>query len=120
MELNQEDFLDKYNLSINDFEKYDINWNVLNDIYLDFVETKDRLEDSANLVAGMLRKQDKVHTVRTRIKDPEHLIAKLIRKTPDRQEKHGRDFQFTVDNYKMEITDLIGVRVIHIFKEDWI
>ena len=28
-------------------------------------------------------------------------------------------FKFTVDNYKNEITDLLGIRVIHIFKEDW-
>ena len=26
---------------------------------------------------------------------------------------------FTVENYKDEITDLVGIRVIHIFKEDW-
>ena len=26
---------------------------------------------------------------------------------------------FTIENYKDEITDLVGIRVIHIFKEDW-
>lgn len=61
-----------------------------------------------------------MHTVRTRIKDSEHLIAKLIRKVPERKEKYNNDFQFTIENYKNEITDLIGVRVIHIFKEDWL
>ncbi|PKC51147.1 hypothetical protein RhiirA1_484419, partial [Rhizophagus irregularis] len=33
---------------------------------------------------------------------------------------YGQEFEFTVENYKKEITDLIGVRVIHIFKEDWL
>jgi ppGpp synthetase/RelA/SpoT-type nucleotidyltranferase len=53
------------------------------------------------------------------VKDPEHLIVKIIRKTSDRKIKYGEDFQFNVDNYKEEVSDLIGVRAIHIFKEDW-
>ena len=60
-----------------------------------------------------------MHSVKTRIKDMRHLMEKLIRKTPNRREKYGEDFKFTVDNYKDEITDLLGIRVIHIFKEDW-
>jgi len=60
-----------------------------------------------------------VHTVKSRIKDPDRLIEKIIRKTRDRKLKYGKDFQFTLDNYKNEINDLIGIRVIHIFKEQW-
>lgn len=89
-------------------------------IYNDFVNIQGNLEDYSEMIAKQLRKQDKVHTVRSRIKDPEHLIAKLIRKTPVRKENKGEDFEFTVENYKEEITDLVGLRVIHIFKEDWI
>ena len=84
------------------------------------MKSKEKLEVYADLIAGLLRRQEKVHTVRTRVKDPEHLIAKLIRKTPERRVKYTDDFEFTVENYKKEITDLIGVRVIHIFKEDWL
>ena len=60
-----------------------------------------------------------VHTVKSRIKEPDRLIEKIIRKTEDRRLKYGDDFQFTVDNYKNEINDLIGIRVIHIFKDQW-
>ncbi len=49
----------------------------------------------------------------------DRLIEKIIRKTEDRKLKYGEDFQFTLDNYKNEINDLIGIRVIHIFKEQW-
>ncbi|WP_337982335.1 RelA/SpoT domain-containing protein [Lysinibacillus sp. C5.1] len=120
MEISKELFLEKYNFESDVLEKNNISWGNLEEIYSDFVNTKEKLEVYADLIAGLLRKQEKVHTVRTRIKDPEHLIAKLIRKTPERREKFTEDFQFTTSNYKEEITDLIGVRVIHIFKEDWL
>ncbi|WP_407705155.1 nucleotidyltransferase family protein [Terribacillus saccharophilus] len=68
-----------------------------------------------------MRDFPKVHTVRSRVKDPKHLIAKLIRKTPERrQAKNHNEFHFTLENYMNEITDLVGVRAIHIFKEDHI
>ena len=60
-----------------------------------------------------------MHSVKSRVKDPERLIEKVIRKTGDRREKYGDNFEFTVDNYKNEINDLIGIRVIHIFKDQW-
>ena len=120
MNISKELFLEKYNFEYDVLEKYNISWETLTEIYLDFVNAKEKLEEYANLIAGLLRKQEKVHTVRTRIKDPEHLIAKLIRKTPERRDKYTQDFEFTTENYKEEITDLIGVRVIHIFKEDWL
>ncbi|STX10796.1 GTP pyrophosphokinase ywaC [Kurthia zopfii] len=110
----------KYSFESNVLEKNNINWETLIDIYNDFESYKETLEEYANLISGLLRKQDKVHTVRTRIKDSEHLIAKLIRKTLGRKNEYGNEFQFTVENYRNEITDLIGVRVIHIFKEDWL
>ncbi|MGK0469115.1 RelA/SpoT domain-containing protein, partial [Clostridium sp.] len=44
---------------------------------------------------------------------------KIIRKTTGRKEKYGPEFKFSMENYKEEINDLIGVRAIHIFKEDW-
>ena len=71
------------------------------------------------LIANILRGHKKVHSVKTRVKDELHLIEKVIRKTEDRRKKYGKEFKFTVENYKEEITDLVGIRVIHIFKDDW-
>lgn len=56
----------------------------------------------------------RVHSVRYRIKNPEHLIEKIIRK---RIENNERIIDFK--NYKDEITDLIGVRVLHLFKSEY-
>jgi ppGpp synthetase/RelA/SpoT-type nucleotidyltranferase len=119
MALVKEDFLDKYHLSEDDLSRYGMDWDVLNSIYLDFEEHKNRYETQADFIANILRTHDKIHSVKTRVKDPEHLIEKIIRKTPEKMEKAGRSFRFTVENYTEEVTDLIGVRAIHIFKEDW-
>ncbi|MFE4243859.1 RelA/SpoT domain-containing protein [Peribacillus butanolivorans] len=119
MDIERDVFINKYNLDVKMIEEFQIDWGKLDEIYYDFIDRREQLDVYSNLLAELLRKQPKVHTVRSRIKDPEHLIAKLIRKTPERKKSKGEDFEFTIENYRTEITDLIGVRVIHIFKEDW-
>lgn len=119
MKLIKEEFLNNYRISEDYLIKNNLNWDTLNAIYLDFNKYRHRYETQAEYIADTLRSHDKIHFVKSRVKDPDHLIAKVIRKTPDRKKKHGEDFQFSVDNYKEEITDLIGIRAIHIFKEDW-
>lgn len=119
MKLTKESFLDSYRISENELIENNINWDILCDIYADFNKYRHRYEAQADYIADTLRAHDKIHSVKSRVKDPEHLIFKVIRKTPDRKKKYGEDFQFNVSNYKEEVTDLIGVRAIHIFKEDW-
>jgi ppGpp synthetase/RelA/SpoT-type nucleotidyltranferase len=119
MNLIKEDFLRNYRISEDDLIKNEIDWNILNDIYLDFNQYRHRYETQADYIADTLRAHGKIHSVKSRIKDPEHLIVKIIRKTSDRKAKYGEDFQFNIYNYKEEVTDLIGIRAIHIFKEDW-
>lgn len=117
--ISKKQFLDTYNINESELKEFNIDWQDLKAIHDDFLECRKSYETQADLIANILRGQPKVHSVKTRIKDMRHLIEKLIRKTPNRREKYGEDFKFTVDNYKYEITDLLGIRVIHIFKEDW-
>ena len=117
--INKEQFFKIYNIDEEDLKKENINWEDLKAIHDDFIDCKKSYETQADLIANILRAQPKVHSVKTRVKDERHLIEKIIRKTPERREKYGQDFNFTADNYKDEITDLLGIRVIHIFKEDW-
>lgn len=119
MELTREDFLNEYHISEDTIVENQIDWNVLNDIYADFNRYKNSYESQADFIANTLRTHKKIHSVKSRVKEPERLIEKIIRKTASRKEKYGKDFQFSVENYKEQITDLIGVRAIHIFKEDW-
>lgn len=114
-----EEFLSKYPYVKGDIEKNNIDNDDLKLIYKDYVEYKNSYENQANFIANILRAQPMIHSVKSRIKEPERLIEKIIRKTEDRKEKYNGDFQFTIDNYKNEINDLIGIRVIHIFKDQW-
>ena len=117
--INKEQFLKIYNIDEEELKKENINWEDLKAIHDDFIDCRKSYETQADLVANILRAHPKVHSVKTRIKDSRHLIEKVIRKTPERRAKYGQDYNFTVENYKDEITDLLGIRVIHIFKEDW-
>ena len=117
--ISKKQFLDTYKVNESELEELNIDWQDLKAIHDDFIECKKSYETQADLIANILRGQPKLHSVKTRIKDMRHLIEKVIRKTPDRRKKYGEDFKFTAENYKNEITDLLGIRVIHIFKEDW-
>lgn len=119
MKLNKEAFLEKYHLSEDKLSENRIEWDELNQIYEDFFSYQYSYESQAGFIADTLRTCKKIHSVKSRVKDPERLIEKIIRKTSDRRKKYGENFRFSVENYKDEINDLIGVRAIHIFKEDW-
>lgn len=119
MKISREQFLMKYHLTENEIKDSDIDWDVLDNMYSDYNIYKNIYETQADFIASTLRTHKKIHSVKSRVKEPEHVIEKIIRKTPDRKKKYGENFQFTVENYKEQITDLIGVRAIHIFKEEW-
>ena len=55
-----------------------------------------------------------MYSVRRRVKKPEHLIEKIIRKG-SKYVARG----ISVETYKDIVTDLIGIRVLHLFKDDW-
>ena len=114
-----DEFLLKYPHVEQIIEEKNIDTEVLKDIYNDFVDYKISYENQAGFIANILRSQPMIHSVKSRIKEPDRLIEKIIRKTEDRRLKYGDDFQFTLNNYKNEINDLIGIRVIHIFKDQW-
>ncbi|MVX62206.1 GTP pyrophosphokinase [Clostridium chromiireducens] len=116
---NIDEFLKKYPYAKEAISKNDININNLKEIYEDYIDYKSSYENQAEFIANILRAKRMVHSVKSRIKDANGLIEKVIRKTEDRRSKYGSDFEFTVNNYKNEINDLIGIRVIHIFKDQW-
>ena len=117
--LYKETYIKKYPYVEEYIERNNIDFKELKKIYDDFIEYRSSYETQADFIANILRSNENVHSVKSRIKNPERLIEKIIRKTEDRKEKNGEDFYFNIDNYKNEITDLIGIRVLHIFKDQW-
>ena len=112
--MEQNDFLKKYNIDEKEFKKTKLVWNDLLEIYLDYIAIIPLLESSAIYIFNNLMKADKVHSVRYRIKDAEHVIEKIIRKKINDPKSN-----ITIKNYQSELTDLIGLRALHLFKEDW-
>lgn len=53
-----------------------------------------------------------IHSIKSRRKDSEHLRDKLQRKI-----KSGRNI--TIDNFRNEVTDLIGVRILYLYQDQF-
>jgi len=113
--ISKTNFLEKYNISDTDFKLTGYNWNDLEKIFKDYDQFNPELEEPTKYILEALHKFDNVHSIRFRIKDSEHLIEKILRRkldTPDSE-------LISVANYKDIITDLIGFRILQLFKEDW-
>ena len=55
-----------------------------------------------------------IHSMRSRLKDPDHLIDKLARKIRACKEE-GVAFDIVPDNLLVKINDLVGVRLLHLY-----
>ncbi|WP_195408288.1 RelA/SpoT domain-containing protein [Bacteroides congonensis] len=112
--LAQNDFLKKFRIDESDFLNTGLKWEELEKIYADHVNNMPFLESQLSILFSIFVKIPNVHSVRYRVKDAEHLIEKIIRKKID---KHERNITF--DTYISEIDDIIGLRVLHLFKDEW-
>ncbi|WP_299705917.1 RelA/SpoT domain-containing protein [uncultured Pontibacter sp.] len=108
------DILNRLGIAEEEWRAQGIATKTLVAIYYDFLQRKSELMDVAELTASVMQQIPQVHAVRYRVKDPLHLLRKVIRKKyeyPDR----------TIDehNYVDWINDLAGVRVLYLYKECW-
>lgn len=87
-------------------------------IYDDFVICQPKFDNARSRILTVLNDelQGKCHSIRARLKDPDHLIGKIIRNVNEKPGKYG---QISVNNYNKIITDLIGVRIIILNRRDW-
>lgn len=123
--ITKEKFLKKYNITENLFLSAEISWDDLCEIYEDFCTNKFEKyekvrEEFVNEYLKDINKDKrdndekvKVHSYLSRVKDPEHLIAKIIRKKQDNYSKYSK---LDKTNYEKFITDLIGIRCLVLFK----
>jgi putative GTP pyrophosphokinase len=111
---NKTEFLAKYQIDDKDYRKSKLKWDELKAIYNDFTQKVHHLNSIGLSISNALQVQTGVHSVRFRVKDPEHLIEKIIRKVAENPKR-----KIDLTNYEQEITDLVGVRAIHLFKSNW-
>lgn len=107
-------FLRKYKIAKTDFQDSGITWEILKSIKKNYLAFKPKLEPTAQDIVSRLFKAKKVHSIRFRLKDEEHLLDKVIRKRIENKDRIIND-----SNFIDEIDDLIGVRVLHLYKDDW-
>lgn len=112
--IDQAEFLVRHNLSLEEFEKSELEWPVLEGIFARHCAMISELEATGTLVSKLLQQVPRVHSLKLRIKDPERLVAKLIRKRLENPE-----LTVDCDTYEEHVTDLIGIRALHLFKDEW-
>ncbi|PVY36529.1 RelA/SpoT domain-containing protein [Pontibacter virosus] len=83
-------------------------------IYHDFLERKEELLELAAQTAQSLQYLPEVHAVRYRVKNPLHLLRKVIRKKAEYPDRYIDEH-----NYIDWINDLAGVRVLYLYKSAW-
>lgn len=108
-------FLVKNRITHDAWERAAIDWATLQEIASDHDKNADLLGQSAEFFARKIQKFEAVHSVRWRVKAAEHLLEKIIRKRADGIQKY---LEITAQNYHEIVTDLVGVRALHLFKED--
>ena len=78
--MNKIDFFNKYpNLKIEEFEKLPLTWDDLLLIYDDYKKSEDDFKQQAELLFKKIITFRHVHSCKFRVKDPEHLIEKIIK-----------------------------------------
>ena len=91
----------------------------LQEIYLDYCSRLPTLEGLKNRFISdhiVSAKGVRIHSYNGRVKDPYHLIEKIIRKRSTNYEKYK---EMSKDDYYKYITDLIGCRILLVYKSDW-
>ncbi|MEX3994788.1 RelA/SpoT domain-containing protein [Paraburkholderia sp. EG286A] len=109
------EFREQNRITDAEWEIAKLDWNTLSAIGSRHNSQKNALARAAEAMARDLQSIDRVHSVRFRVKDTDHLLAKIIRKRVEGGEKYA---EIGVENYQAIITDLVGVRALHLFKED--
>lgn len=118
--IDKKEFLETYNLSEKEFREAQISWEELTAIYEDYQGIEGHLRDiGKDFVDDYLYDIEKagIHSYRYRTKEPRHLLEKIIRK---RRENMGKFSRLDRTNYHKFITDLIGIRVFFLYREDWV
>ncbi len=121
--LNQSDFLAKYHIALEDYQSTGLHWSQLEALYVDYEPRRKTYLPILRYLQEQLSVSERSHSVRARVKDAEHLVEKVIRKHIDQAKSADgsqRKELITVNNYRQLVADLLGLRVLHLFKEEWL
>lgn len=116
-ERERADFCREFNISPESFRKSCLTWEELQKIAEHFDSKRVEHQGTLKLYADALQECPGVHSLSSRVKETGHLIEKLIRKNPAYLKKGD---SLSLSNYEQKITDLMGIRLLVLFKEEWL
>lgn len=112
-------FLKTYNMTEDDLNDAKITWDEIEKIAAEYEKIEGHLRElGKEFIDEYLYDIEKagIHSYRYRTKAVGHLIEKIIRKRKENYEKFaGLDHT----NFYKYMTDLIGIRVFYLYREDW-
>lgn len=114
-ELTVDDFLLRNRITKETWAESSLKWDTLIEIAQDYERYSPQLSEYAGMLARVVQQYDGVHSVRWRIKDIEHVLEKIVRKCAAGSGKYQG---INANTYYLVITDLIGIRALHLFKEE--
>ena len=112
-------FLATYNLSECDLQESNFSWEELSLIAEEYGKLENSLREiGKSFIDEYLYDIETagIHSYRYRTKRVEHLLEKVVRKKKENPEKFAR---LDHTNYYKFVTDLIGIRVFFLYREDW-
>ena len=117
--ITKQDFLENCYLSEEDLVDANVTWEELEVIAKEYEKLEGHLRNlGKEFIYEYLYDIDKagIHSYRYRTKSLGHLLEKIIRKRKENPEK----FQLLDHtNYYKLMTDLVGIRVFFLYREDW-
>lgn len=117
--MDRDEFFIKYRIEETDLKEAGISWEELSLILEDYRQLEEKIRwIGKDFVDEYLYDIERagIHSYRYRTKEQEHLLEKIIRKKKEQPEKF-KNLDHT--NYWKYMTDLIGIRVFFLYREDW-
>ncbi|ACY33182.1 RelA/SpoT domain-containing protein [Comamonas thiooxydans] len=114
-------FLTQNRIPLETWDAAKITWGELVEIADNYLSRRVELSEAASFFAQLIQKVHAVHSVRWRVKDVDHLLEKIVRKRAEANKKNeegNKYLNINSENYGEIVTDLIGLRALHLFKDE--
>lgn len=118
-DMTHDEFLLRAGVSEQDWKKTCLDWNELAAIAHHHEAALGALALHGGKFANRIQAFSGVHSVRWRVKDTFGLLKKIVRKNLE-PTPHEKWRTIDLNNYRYVVSDLIGVRALHLLREDCI
>ena len=107
-------FLAKYKISASEFRDTGLRWADLQAIFDDYSKLYEQLIPHVECLAAILRQCPAVHAAKSRVKKPESLVEKIVRRSVEKRSPWAAPF-----NYVKVVPDLMGIRALYLLQAQW-